>query len=87
MHPEAVEGLLEEGVFAESRLSLEALATVGSGEQARRQGHRVADGEGGGVVRDECHQILPEVLLDLVVSACRAKVVRWTSQRAGNHSA
>src|SRR5919202_2717668 len=51
MHPKAVEGLLEEGVLAESSLPFEALAAMGSGEQASWQGHRVADGEGG-VVRN-----------------------------------
>jgi hypothetical protein len=64
MHPEAVEGLLEEGILTESGLSPEATATVSAGEQARRQGHRVAKGEGR-VVGDEGKKLLPEVFLDL----------------------
>ena len=35
MHPKAVEGLLEEGVLAETSLPFEALAAMGSGEGAR----------------------------------------------------
>jgi hypothetical protein len=46
VHPKAVESLLEEGVLAESSFPFEALAAMGSGEQASRQGHRVADSEG-----------------------------------------
>ena len=45
VHPKAVEGLLEEGVLAESGLPFEALAAIGSGEGACWQGHRVADGK------------------------------------------
>ena len=48
VYPEAVEGLLEEGVLAEGGLSLKTLAAVGSGEQARRQGERVCQGEAPG---------------------------------------
>ena len=43
VHPEAVEGLLEEGILAESGFPFEARAAIGSGEQAHRQGHRVAE--------------------------------------------
>jgi hypothetical protein len=62
VHPKAVEGLPEERVLAEGGFSFEALAAIGSGEQASRQGHRVADGEGR-VVRGEAKQILPEAFL------------------------
>jgi hypothetical protein len=88
MHPKTVEGLLEEGVLAESGLPPESTAVVGAGEEARWQGHRVADSEGW-VVRSEGEKLLPEVLLDLeeIVALCRAKVVRWISRRrTGNHS-
>ena len=64
MHPEAVEGLFEEGVLAESGFAAEARAAVGSGEQACRQGQRVADGEGG-VVGSVGQEFLPEDLLGL----------------------
>ena len=64
VHPEAVEGLLEEGVLAESRFfSTEAFTPVGASEEASRQGHRVADGEGW-VVRSQSEELLPEVFLD-----------------------
>jgi hypothetical protein len=87
VHTEAVEGLLEEGVLAESGFSFEARAAVGAGEQASRQRHRVADGEGR-VVRGRTEELLPEALLDLpeVGRLPGAKVVRWTSPRVGNHS-
>jgi hypothetical protein len=87
VHPKAVEGLLEKNVLAESRLSPETLAPVGAGEKTRWQGHRVADGEGG-VVRGEDKKLLPEVFLYLpkVSRLPSAKVVRWTSPSAGNHS-
>jgi hypothetical protein len=64
MHPEAVEGLLEEGVLAESRLAAKAFAPVGAGEEARWQGHRVDECEGR-VVGGEREHLLPEVFLDL----------------------
>jgi hypothetical protein len=64
VHPEAVEGLLQEGVLAEGGLPPEAFAAVGAGEQASRQGHRVAKREGG-VVRGPSEELLPEALLDL----------------------
>src|SRR5919107_6222654 len=48
VHPEAVEGLPDERVRAESGLPAEAPAAVGTGEEApRRQGHRVAEREDG----------------------------------------
>jgi hypothetical protein len=64
MHPEAVEGLPEQGVLTVSGFSPEARAAVGTSEQARRQGHRVADGEAS-IVRSEREEFLPEKLLDL----------------------
>jgi hypothetical protein len=42
VHPEAIEGLFEERVFAEGGLSLEAFAAVGSGEQTSWQGKESA---------------------------------------------
>jgi hypothetical protein len=64
MHPEAVEGLFEEDVFAERGLSPESTAAVGTSKQASRQGHRVADGEAS-IVRNEREEFLPEALLYL----------------------
>ena len=64
MHPEAVEGLLEEGVFAEGGFSLEAATAVGTGEQARWQRHGVHQREGR-VVGGEREELLPEALLYL----------------------
>ena len=64
MHPEAVEGLLEERVLAEGGLPAEAPATVGPGEQARWQGNRVTKREGG-IVRSRREELLPNALLDL----------------------
>jgi hypothetical protein len=69
MHPKAVEGLFEESVLAESSLPFEALAAMGSGEGARWQGHRVADGKRG-VVRSELKELLPEELLGLPEVCC-----------------
>ncbi len=69
MHPEAVEGLPEKRVLAESRLAAKALAPVSAGEEAGRQGHRVADGEGG-IVRGEREELLPEALLYLPEVCC-----------------
>jgi hypothetical protein len=64
MHPEAVEGLLEEGVLTESGFSLEAAAAIGTGEQARRQRHRVHQREGR-IVGSKREELLPEVFFDL----------------------
>ncbi len=64
VHPKAVEGLLEEGVLAKSSLPFEALAAMGSGEQAYWQRHRVADGEGR-LVRNAGEEFSPEELLGL----------------------
>jgi hypothetical protein len=64
VYPKAVEGLFEEGVLAEGGFSFETLAAVGSGEQARRQGERVRQGEAG-VVRGLSQEALPEALLGL----------------------
>src|SRR5215203_6381274 len=64
VHSEAVEGLFEESVFAEGGLSLKTRAAVGSGEQARWQGERVRQGEGG-VVGSVGQELLPEEFLDL----------------------
>src|SRR5215211_75327 len=65
VYSEALKGLFEQGVLTESGLSLKAPAAVGSGEQARRQGHRVADGEGGVVGSLGQELLAPEALLDL----------------------
>ena len=88
VHTEAVEGLPEEGILAEGRISLEAPTAVSAGEPARRQGHRVADGESG-LVRDDGHDLLPEEFLEMteVGALTSKKVVRWISRRAGNHCA
>jgi hypothetical protein len=64
MHPEAVEGLPEKRVLAESSFPFEAPAAVGASEQARWQWHRVHEGEGR-VVGSEGEEILPEALLEL----------------------
>ncbi len=64
-----VEGLLEEGVLAESGLPFEARAAIGSGEQAHRQGHRVAHGEGR-IVRNADEELSPEEFLDLPQVRC-----------------
>ncbi len=61
---EAVEGVLEESIFAQSGLSLEAFASVGASEKARRQRYRVHEREGR-VVWGEREGILPEALLYL----------------------
>ena len=64
VHPEAVEGLLEQHVFAESCLAAKAFAPVGAGEEAYRQGHRVHQREGR-LVGGEREELLPEALLEL----------------------
>ena len=64
VHPEAVEGLPEQRILAESRFAAEAFAPVGAGEEASRQGHRV-DKREGRLVRSEREELLPEALLDL----------------------
>src|SRR5829696_3321286 len=69
VHPEAVEGLLEEGVLAESGLPFEARAAIGSGEQAHWQGHRVAHGEGR-IVRNADEKLSPEEFLYLPQVRC-----------------
>src|SRR5829696_629383 len=61
VYSEAVEGLLEESVFAEGGLPAEATAAVGAGEQARWQGERVGQ------------ELLPEALLDLPEVGCLAR--------------
>jgi hypothetical protein len=63
VHTKAVEGLLEEGVLAEGGLPAEAFAPVGAGEEAGGEGHRVDEGEGGLVGREQ-EQFLPEEFLD-----------------------
>jgi hypothetical protein len=73
VHPKAVEGLLEESVLAESSFPFEALAAMGSGEQTRWQGHRVADGEGR-VVSNAGEELSPEELLGLPEIRCLVKV-------------
>jgi len=69
MYSEAVEGLLEESIFAESGFSSKAATAVGPSEKARWQRHRVNECEGG-VVRGEEEQILPEALLELPEVGC-----------------
>jgi hypothetical protein len=69
VHSEAVEGLFEESVLAEGRLSLKTRAAVGAGEQARWQGERVCQGEGG-VVGSVGQELLPEDLLELPKVGC-----------------
>jgi hypothetical protein len=64
VYAEAVESLLEQSILAESRLYPKARAAVSAGEQTRRQGHRVNEGEGG-VVGSEAEKLLPEVFFDL----------------------
>ena len=64
MHPEAVEGLPKKCVLAESGLSTKTATAVGASEEARWQGQRVADGEGG-VMRGEAEKLLPEAFLEL----------------------
>ncbi len=54
----------EEGVLAESGLSLKTPAAVGTSEQAHRQRQRVTKREGG-IMRDLGQELLPEALLDL----------------------
>ncbi len=63
MHPEAVEGLLEESIFAEGRLAAKTLAAVGAGKQASRKRHRVHERQGGFVGR-KWEELLLETLLD-----------------------
>jgi hypothetical protein len=65
MHPEAVEGLLEQGVLAEGGFSLEAATAVGTSKQARRQRHGVNQREGR-VVGGQLEELLPEELLYLL---------------------
>lgn len=87
VHPETVEGLPEKRVFAESGLSPETAAAVGSGEKARRrQGERVHQGEGG-VVGGVGQELLPEALLDLpeVGGLPGEGGLLCTSPSAGNH--
>ena len=69
VHLETVEGLLEQSVLSEGRLTSESTAAVGAGEEARLQGHRIADGEGW-VVRSEGEELLPEALLYLPEVGC-----------------
>jgi hypothetical protein len=64
VYPKAVEGLPEERIFAKGGLAAEARAAIGAGEKTCRQGHRIADGEGG-IMRNEREEILPEALLGL----------------------
>jgi hypothetical protein len=88
VHPETVEGLLEERVFAESGLSAESTAAVGSSEEASRQGERVCQSEHR-VVGSEGEKLLPEELLDLpeVGSLPSEGSTVCTSPRVGNHCA
>ena len=72
VHSEAVEGLFEEGVLAESSLPFEARAAMGSGEQTRcsEAGHRVADGEGRVVRNAGGEELSSEELLGLPEVRC-----------------
>ena len=87
VYSKAVEGLSEQRILAESGFSFEALAAVGSGEQTRRQGQRVADGEAS-IVRSESKEFLPKVFLSLPEVGCLPGEggPMCTSPRAGNHS-
>jgi hypothetical protein len=76
MRSEAIEGLLEEGVLAEGRFTAEASTAVGPGEEARWQGHRVADGEGE-VVRGEGKKLLPERRVPCSSRGWRSVGRRW----------
>jgi hypothetical protein len=69
VYSKAVEGLSEQCILAESGFSFEALAAVGSGEQTRWQGQRVADGEAS-IVRSESKEFLPKVFLSLPEVGC-----------------
>jgi hypothetical protein len=88
VHPKAVEGLPEKRVLGEGCFSFEAAAAVGAGKQASRQGQRVHQREGR-IVGSEGEELLPEgrSFTFQRLAAWRAKVVRWTSLRVGNHSA
>ena len=84
---EAVEGLLEEGILAEGGLPPEAFAPVGAGEQARGrviESQSAKAGSWGARARSFCQR---RSLTLQRLAACMAKVVRWTSPSAGNHSA
>ena len=69
MHSEAVEGLLEEDILAESCLPFEARAAVGSSEGARWQRKGVRQGEVR-IVRGFGHKFLPEALLSFPQVGC-----------------
>jgi hypothetical protein len=87
MHPEAVEGLLEEGVLAEGGFSFEARAAVGAGKQASRQGQRVHQCEGR-TVGSEGEEFLPEALLYLPeVGGLTGEGGAVDLPKGGNHSA
>jgi hypothetical protein len=64
VHPKAIEGLPEQCVLAKSGLAAETPAAISAGKQACRQGHRIADGEGG-VVGGVGRELLPEAFLNL----------------------
>jgi hypothetical protein len=64
VHPKAIEGPPEQCVLAKSRLATETPARISSDEQARRQGYRIADGEGG-IVGSVGQQRLLEAFLNL----------------------
>ena len=69
VHPEAVEGLPEQCVLAKSGLATKTPTAISAGEQTRRQGHRVADGEGR-IVGSIGQELLPEAFLDLPEVGC-----------------
>ena len=64
MHPEAIEGLFEEGIVPKSGLPEESTAAVSTGKQARRQGQRVHQSERR-IVGSEGEKLLPEAFLEL----------------------
>jgi hypothetical protein len=69
MHPEAVEGVLEECVLVESGLSPKAAAPVSAGEKTHWQRHGVHQREAS-IVRSEAEELLPEILFDLPEVGC-----------------
>lgn len=88
VHPKAVEGLLEENIFAEGRLSSEAFASVGTGKQTHagkgKESQMANVGSWGASERSSCQR---RSLTFQRLAACLAKVVLCISLRAGNHAA
>jgi len=82
MHPEAVEGLLEERVLAEGDLSLETPTAVGANTHAGRgkESARAKPGSWGVSAKSSCQR---HSLTFHRFAACLAKVVRCTRKRFG----